>query len=459
MPGGAPLGLLMRRFDSPDQSQIRNLRRRGVWILVLGFAATAIPLAILAAVQLSYANVVKRTADRLMEERAETIGILERVRRGQTTVRRVVVKLSAGAAAPDETEVIGLIEEYRNEIARASDAAKGSPLQTAWERLRAASDRFTASALGLLGGSDAAPRDTDAFFQLQDDSIVAMRRLVDASHNEIRREVDAVARQSERLRALALYGSVLCLAIAGGAAIVTIRTIAGVMRQVETRSDELRRISGALIEQQETAARRFSHELHDELGQTLSALKAEIGALGAGSERGVRDQAAALALADDAIQSVRDLSHLLHPTLLEHLGLAGALESLVRTFGQRTETEVAFRSDLNRPLSDDSKAHLFRIAQEALTNVARHSGATRVSVTLFEAESCAILEIADNGKGVSDVSNSDGIGLKGMEARASFAGGTLRLSRPPSGGLSVQARVPIDRGKSGDSTDQDITGG
>lgn len=421
----------------------RELRRRTGWILALGLAATVTPLVILVAVELNYVQGIERTAARVAVERAETIGMLERVRRGQTAVRRVVAILSAEQSF-DPNEAERLILSYREEIDAAGKAARGSYLEDQWVNFEAVSDSFTRQALQLLHQPDTAPEETDALFQLQDDSMVAMRRLVDASHAEIQDEIALVARQSERLRAFTLYGIAICLVASAGAAIVTIRTLSEAVGRYQERSAELRRVSGLLIDRQETAARRFSHELHDELGQTLAALKAEISALHVRAEL-EQGRARAIALADDAIRSVRDVSHLLHPTVLENLGLRGALESLTEQFSQRTGIEVEFLSTLSGRLSDESKTHLYRISQEALTNIARHSGATKASIELSGDEDSAFLEIRDNGRGFANVSKSSGIGLKGMEARAAFAGGEFETTSDPGRGVTIRVKVPLEQ--------------
>jgi len=421
----------------------RDLRRRTAWILTLGLAATVTPLVILVIVELNSVRGLETTAARLAAERAETLGMLERVRRGQTAVRRVVAIVSADQTF-DSGEAERLIRSNREEIAMAADAAGDSSLKAHWKSFQVASDSFTQQALRLLSRSGASAEGTDTLFQLQDDSLVAMRRLVDASHAQMQDELAMVARQSERLRELTLYGILICLAASVGAANVTVRTLSEAVRQFQERSAELRRVSGLLVERQEMAARRFSHELHDELGQTLAALKADIATLQADAELEER-KARALGLADDAIRSVRDVSHLLHPTILANLGLRGALESLTETFAERTGIEVEFQSTLAGRLTDESKTHLYRIAQEALTNIAKHSGAAKATVTLGEAEDFAFLEIQDNGKGFSDVSKSSGIGLKGMEARAAFAGGRLETASAAGRGATIRVKVPLEQ--------------
>jgi signal transduction histidine kinase len=217
----------------------------------------------------------------------------------------------------------------------------------------------------------------------------------------------------------------------------------GMFRKMEWQASELSRVSWHMLESQESTARRFSHELHDELGQSLTALKANVMSLHrtGDSEGRISD---CVGLVDGAIRNVRELSQLLRPTILDDFGLDASLRWLAEKFTERTAIDVDYQSDFSGRLPDETETHLFRIAQEALTNVARHSKAKRVEVRLHANHSQLSLTIADNGVGLAQPGDATerGMGMIGMRARARSAGGEVAVRSQPDQGVSVEVQVP-----------------
>jgi signal transduction histidine kinase len=196
-----------------------------------------------------------------------------------------------------------------------------------------------------------------------------------------------------------------------------------------------------MLEGQEAAARRFSHELHDELGQALAAIKANITSSDPNDWKTRRIDC--LQVVDDAIANVRELSQLLRPVILDDFGLDAGLRWLADRFGERTGLDTTYESTFHDRLPEETETHLFRITQEALTNVARHSGATRVAVALYALNGGVQLSVEDNGHGLTPSSHKESsLGLTGMRARASQAGGEMALSTPNGGGLRILVSVP-----------------
>jgi two-component system sensor histidine kinase UhpB len=154
-----------------------------------------------------------------------------------------------------------------------------------------------------------------------------------------------------------------------------------------------------------------------------------------------------LHLVDESIANVRELSQLLRPVILDDFGLDAGLRSLTEKFAQRARIELRYESDVAARYADATETHLFRIAQEALTNVARHSGATVVRVSLTESGGWLRLTIADNGRGIPEEGDGSprGLGLTGMRARARQCGGTVELKATPGGGVQIQVVVPAVR--------------
>ncbi len=220
---------------------------------------------------------------------------------------------------------------------------------------------------------------------------------------------------------------------------------ASLFRRLEQQAGELSRMQYQFLETQENVARRFSHELHDELGQALTAVKANLSALrrGDGDGRRLDD---CLMLVDGAIKDVREMSQLLRPTILDDFGIDAALHSLTESFAQRTGIEVKYRSDIDgRRLRDQTETNLFRIAQEALTNVARHAEATSVSMELVTRGPKEVaLIIRDNGQGFQTGAQKTnrGLGLAGMQTRARGCDGWLSVDAASGKGVKIQVTCP-----------------
>ena len=235
-----------------------------------------------------------------------------------------------------------------------------------------------------------------------------------------------------------------CVVLSLICAVWAVRSSAGLFRRLEQQASELTQMQYQFLETQEGIARRFSHELHDELGQALTAVKANLSALReSADEARVSD---CMRLVDTAIQDVREMSQLLRPTILDDFGLDAALRSLTESFSQRTGIQVSYRSDIaNRRLRDQAETGLYRIAQEALTNVARHSKATEVSMDLTSDSNAAVLRIKDNGQGfeVLEKRRLSGLGLAGMQTRAHGCGGSLKVDSGTGKGVGIEVTCPI----------------
>ena len=211
---------------------------------------------------------------------------------------------------------------------------------------------------------------------------------------------------------------------------------------METQAGELARVTWRMLENQETAARRFSHELHDELGQSLTAIKANLMAFdGARSAESARLEDCRQ-LVDEAIT---ERSRAVALAAADHPGrfragrghpLAG--RALHRANGNR---RWITNRNFNERLKDETETHLFRIVQEALTNVARHSGATRVEIELERNSDRIHLRLNDDGHGFESERRTEGLGLVGMRARARSVGGELEIRSKD--GVAIDLWAPL----------------
>ena len=237
----------------------------------------------------------------------------------------------------------------------------------------------------------------------------------------------------------------LCVGLSLFCASWAARASAGVFSQLQRQAGELSRLQYQFLETQEETARRFSHELHDELGQVLTAVKANLSALRHGSDKARVDDC--MALVDRAVKDVREMSQLLRPTILDDFGLDPALRTLTESFSQRTGIKTQYQSNIEgRRFRDIVETNLYRIVQEALTNIARHSEATSVTVTLFARKEQLELTVGDNGRGleIGKKRPGSGLGLAGMETRARGLGGTLQIESAEGKGLTIEVTCPIE---------------
>jgi signal transduction histidine kinase len=235
----------------------------------------------------------------------------------------------------------------------------------------------------------------------------------------------------------------LCFLLAAGTAVLTLGIIRRAFTRLEWQSAELSRVSWHLLDSQEKIARRFSHEIHDELGQALTSLRRMLTRAPNGNFDAVRPDC--VAIVDEVLEDVRKLSQMLRPVILDDFGLDSSLLWLCERFTQRTQIPVAYQSTFHQRLDEAEETHLFRIAQEALTNVARHAEATEVSVALSADEQTLRLEIKDNGRGLQPPAGekNPSLGMVGMRARARQLGGELTVESPREGGLRIRVEVPL----------------
>jgi signal transduction histidine kinase len=215
----------------------------------------------------------------------------------------------------------------------------------------------------------------------------------------------------------------------------------------------LRDLSARLMQLQDDERRRIARELHDSVGQTLAALSMNLTTVRTDIEQLARTAVAlndSESLVREMVTEVRTISHLLHPPLLDELGLASALRWYVGGFSQRSNIKV----DLDMPedflrLTAEMETAIFRVVQECLTNIHRHSGSPVARIRLREREGHAQVEIEDKGKGIPPKAlqemasaGTPGVGIRGMQERIRQLGGTMEINSGPNG-ASVTVRLPV----------------
>lgn len=216
-------------------------------------------------------------------------------------------------------------------------------------------------------------------------------------------------------------------------------------------ADELRAVSGRVLQAQEAERRRLAIELHDELGQSLTAIKINLQAHARFKDQSpVETNAENIRIVDDALQQVRRLALALRPSMLDDLGLAAALQWIAKQTSARSGFGVKFHAErMELRLAPEIETACYRIVQEALTNVSRYAQAKQVTIDMYQDGECLVLNIKDDGQGFDVTAMrerakaGDSIGVLGMQERAKLVGGHLRIDSQPGQGCKVTLRCPL----------------
>ncbi len=340
---------------------------------------------------------------------------------------------------------------------------------TALERTLAPAARAEAQQARLLQTVDAYWKDVDRMFALARTDETAARQMIRGTLIQQHRAMDGLVSQflvlNNRMQEEAaqanrtIYDRVGREILMLVAALLVVTAIVGVwvvvsnrraFAEVEQVTAELRTLSWRMLRVQEDVQRAISRELHDDFGQIVTA----IGTLLGRARRHVQSESAVAAeldavrgIAQQALDRIRSRSQWLHPGILDDFGLEKALVRVVEQFEQQTGIRV--RLTATGPVGavrEDCAIHVYRIAQEALSNIGRHSGSPEAWVRLTCAADALELEVEDRGRGthVDEAARGPhrGMGLVSMRERAELMGGELHLRHPPQGGLIVHLRVP-----------------
>ena len=222
--------------------------------------------------------------------------------------------------------------------------------------------------------------------------------------------------------------------------------VASTARELGRTQDELRALAANLFTSHETERRRVARELHDDISQRLAKLEIDIQQIESmAASKDVGKRLASLRADASAVsEEVRRISHALHPSVLEDLGLKSAVRSLVEEFRNREGMIVTFRSEgLPETIPLDITTGFYRITQEALHNVSKHAGKTQVKVSLRGNSGRIRLQVADCGEGFDPHARHSGLGLISMEERARILRGTLDIASEPGEGTKITVSVPL----------------
>jgi signal transduction histidine kinase len=283
--------------------------------------------------------------------------------------------------------------------------------------------------------------------------IVAHVQALNRAHlqQQQRREADVYGQSRNRF--LITGGAALLLSLLVGAFVSSHvsrleRRLRAQLAANAENTVQLHHLSARLVRAQEDERRLIARELHDEVGQALTAVKMQLAVARRSmpdGQTGAIDEARAIT--DSALQSARQISRLLHPPMLEDTGLAATLDWYLKGFSERTGVPVEFvHSGMEERAAPEVETCLFRVVQEATTNIARHAGATSCRVYLQRLPSSVVLTVEDNGSGfepdAARPDRSEGVGLLGIQERVMDARGTFRVESAPGRGARITVELP-----------------
>jgi signal transduction histidine kinase len=257
-----------------------------------------------------------------------------------------------------------------------------------------------------------------------------------------------------------LAATLLAILLNGLSLIRWTRRLFARLAEISERRSEL---AQKLITTQESTLRYISRELHDEFGQILTAVGSMLRRAGTHAPEGssLRDDLQeVLQIVQTTLESVRSLSQALHPVMLDEAGLESTLDWYIPTIERQTGIAISYeKQGVAFAVDGGAGVHVYRVLQEALNNVARHSGARQAWVRLRFLADTLELEVEDHGIGFAESPKKHGIGLVAMRERSELMGGQIIFSRPPEGGTLVHLEIPREKVESYGKEDHSIAGG
>ena len=264
------------------------------------------------------------------------------------------------------------------------------------------------------------------------------------SEEQTAARVQGIYSQVERQVYLFLAATLAAIVVTS---LYLIRSNRRLFARLASLSEERRDVAQQLITARESTFRHLARELHDEFGQTLTAMGLMLGRASkqAPEDSPLRSELReASEIAQRMLEHVRGLSQTLHPSILEEIGFEGTVDWYLSTVERQTGVAVSYeRTTPSVPIDGTVAIHVYRIMQEALNNVARHSGAKQAWVRLRVTAGLLELDIEDRGAGMNGATPGRGLGIVTMRERAALVGGTIEFIRPREGGTLVRVRVPV----------------
>jgi len=407
---------------------------------------------------------VEVTTAALRTESRKRDGLLDQLRadiyRSATVVRDYLLELD-GARAENHRAELELLRTRIDDTLRLYEQKLPDTEKDAFEDLRSRVESYWKSLAPALQW-DAAVRRAKGGSFLQDvimpfrAEVLQLTRQVTALNE---RDLDAgeeriravQSRFRQRVAIISVFALVLGLILVA----VSIRRVQRLEREAKARYEEveearreLQKLSDRLVNAQEEERRNLSRELHDEIGQAMSAMLVELGRLEAAPDSETRGErlTSIRRMAEASVGMVRNMALLLRPSMLDDLGLVSALRWQAREVTRRSGLKVKMVADeIAEDLPDSHRTCIYRVVQEALNNCARHSQATQVRVVVHRDRDGLSVTVQDDGIGF-EPSREKGMGLLGMEERVERLGGRFSIESKPGNGTVLWIHFPLTNG-------------
>jgi signal transduction histidine kinase len=432
----------LRNLD--DHDRFRTFERRFLRLLIIGFGLILIAMLGSGLLGLRAMNRISNEAGIMAEHYLKESDVLDGLLRDEADLGLLLHGMAETKPGTGVAQFSGQGRALRSQVAATLTQAMAQQPPpgevAAWREVESISARVFDEIDRLMARGES---DSSELSGVHRALIAATARLIEVSHGEA-----AATRADQLRRSAATMNSASSLFLgallaAGVCAAVSIAGSVTLIHAMEKRADTLTKLSVHILSEQEEAARRFSRDMHDEFGQALNAVESTLTVVQPRDEANGERLADAIELVKDAQSMAREMSHLLRPRILDDFGLDAGLRELARGFSRRTGIIVDYRSNLRERMDAEVETHLFRIAQEALTNISRHTMASLAEISLERADSFVILEVTDNGGGLASPASNAGLGLLGMKERARAANGDLSVESRKESGLIIRVRVPF----------------
>ncbi|MBL8211486.1 MAG: sensor histidine kinase [Bryobacterales bacterium] len=431
---------------TPLEPRFRLIERRFLVALLAGFSLVLVTMLASGILGLRAMRHLDREASSLSDTYVRESSFIDRFAQHQAALGVLLYELAASPArAPQLAPTFAQLRLDTSRILTDALAASlHQPEADAWRHLQSTATPLFSEIETLLSLRRPSSPTLNARYR---DFTAAASRLIETSYDDVAQSrnqqqiLDAGLLQSARnLFLSALVLAALCAALSVAASLTA-------FQRLERQAATLARLSLHTLSEQEESARRFSQEIHDEFGQTLNAIESTLTVVQPADPISQQRLADSIALVKDAQSNARELSQLLRPRILDDFGLDAGLRELARGFSNRTGIEVNYQSQLRHRLPPVIETHLFRIVQEALTNIARHTLARSAEITLALLRPNVLsLTISDTGGGFPKAAPerpSSGLGLLGMHERAQAIGARLSLNSVQGQGVTVHLEVPL----------------
>ncbi len=284
---------------------------------------------------------------------------------------------------------------------------------------------------------------------LQSQISSAVARFLVQNNESEERAVAQIARIYDRVE-LQVYtflgGTLIAIVLTS---LYLIRSNKQLFAQLAELSEQRSELAQKLISTQESTLRHISRELHDEFGQVLTAIGSMLGRAGTHAPEGSTlraDLQEVRQITQDTLETIRSLSQALHPVMLDEAGLETTLDWYLPTIERQAGIDISYeKSGTPFPVDGNAAIHVYRVVQEAVNNIVRHSGAKQAWVRMHFLADELEVEIEDHGKGLVSPRTRTGIGLIAMRERVELLGGQIQFLQPQQGGTLVRLRVPVEK--------------